>query len=583
MYKYMIIFLSLAILSVGLSQDAMAQSGHVSLEKTTHIYGQSEQHELFGSSIANIGDLDGDGIDEMAVGAPHLLIRHFEEGHIYILFLNADGTVKNTIEINTTTDNGPANLNAGDHFGNSVASLGDLDGAGPSDVAIAVGAPGHISTYGQLPTGEIYVLYLDYDSQRNNVSIIKTVEINNTTPIGGVSNTHLDLEAHDQFGFSVTNLGDLDGSGASVTAIAVGAPHHPHPDEPENFVGSVYILFLDSEANVLSYTEINGHVVEAFSHLEDDDQFGESVAALGDLDGDGPSVAAIAVGAPGHQVGGLSTGDVYIVFLNSDGTVNNMKEINSTTPNVPALADNDRFGFAVSIVDDLNGDDINDLAVGAPGHLVGSDHIGDVYILFLDMDGSVKGSVELNTMTPNGPREDHREDYTTDLFGHSLATVGDLDGNGVHELAIGAPGSDSVFIAFLQEGDYILPATLQVSAFLDMNGDGKRGADENAYMNLPVLTYVPATSEADLLITGSTTISTSMPVNTEFYAIALPPEDYLITTHDFILGTTTYNGVINETAESGSVHTMEIGIWKDPCTLIPEGNLADILLMCPDP
>ena len=90
----------------------------------------------FGSALASLGDLDGDRVGDLAVGANGVDGIPPIRGAAWILFLNADGTVKSHQKI-SNPEGGLAG--DGDRFGTSTASLGDLDGDGPSVLALAVG------------------------------------------------------------------------------------------------------------------------------------------------------------------------------------------------------------------------------------------------------------------------------------------------------------------------------------------------------------------------------------------------------------------------------------------------------------
>ena len=84
----------------------------------------------FGTSVAALGDLDGDGVGDLAVGAWHDDDGGTDRGAVWILFLNADGTVNSHQKISSTAGGGPP-LNNGDDFGSGVDSLCDLDGVEP--------------------------------------------------------------------------------------------------------------------------------------------------------------------------------------------------------------------------------------------------------------------------------------------------------------------------------------------------------------------------------------------------------------------------------------------------------------------
>ena len=321
-----------------------------------------DDEDFFGWSVASLGDLDGDGVGDLAVGA----INDNDggkgfaaRGAVWVLFLNTNGTVKAHQKISSTQGGGPP-LDDGDHFGSSLASLGDLDGDGVGD--LAVGAIGDDD--GGNFRGAVWVLFLNSDG-----TVKSNQKISNTQ--GGFTGI---LDDGDSFGYSVAALGDLDGDG--VGDLAVGANYD---DDGGANRGAVWALFLNADGTVKSHQKISETEGGFTGILNDFDAFGISVASHGDLDGDG--VSDLAVGA---YFDGGAHGAVWVLFLNTNGTVKSHQKISDTQGGGPPLDAGDLFGVSVASLGDLDGDGIADLAVGAYRDDDGGVNRGAVWVLFLD-------------------------------------------------------------------------------------------------------------------------------------------------------------------------------------------------------
>ena len=361
----------------------------------------------FGSSIANIGDLNGDGTSDIAVGAIGDDAGGTDRGAIHVLFMNHNGTVSHTIEINDTTANGP-DLNNVDQFGTSIASMGDLNNDGIFDIA-ASGALG----------GTVHIMVMNH-----NGTVSRTIEINDNTANGP------DLNNTDYFGSSIANIGDLNGDGISDIAVGAIGDNAGGTDR-----GAMHIMFMNGNGTVSRTIEINDNTANG-PDLNNTDYFGSSIANIGDLNGDG--ISDIAVGAIGDNAGGTDRGAMHIMFMNGNGTVSRTIEINDNTANGPDLNNVDQFGTSIASMGDLNGDGVLDIAVGAIGDDAGGTDRGAMHIMFMNGNGTVSRTIEINDNTANGPDLNN-----VDQFGTSIASMGDLNGDGVLDIAVGAIGDDA--------------------------------------------------------------------------------------------------------------------------------------------
>jgi PKD repeat protein len=193
--------------------------------------------------------------------------------------------------------------------------------------------------------------------------------------------------------------------------------------------------------------------------IQNDYRLGVSVCDLGDFDGDG--IHDLVVGGHRANIGGPERGAVWLCFMNADGTVRSYSEISSRAGGlVGPLDDRDRFGVAVCALGDLDHDGTTDLAVGAYRDDDGDVDAGAVYILFLTPQGTVKGERKISATSGGLNALLRREDS----FGWSLENLGDFDGDGVIDLAVGATRDDG--------GDTDVTKDYGAVYFLFLNADG---------------------------------------------------------------------------------------------------------------
>jgi hypothetical protein len=403
--------------------------------------------DMFGAAVAALGDLDGDGIEDMAVGAPSQR-GSGSAGAVSVLFMNADGTVNSSQRIASAVGGGPA-LADGDYFGHSMAAIGDLDGDGITDLAVGADK----DDTGGYNRGAVHVLFL------NAIGTVKSSQKIAHGVNGGPA-----FANGDRFGSAIASLGDLDGDG--ITDLAVGAAGD---DTGGDYRGAVFVLFMNAAGTVKTSQKIASGVGGGPT-LANGDVFGIAVASLGDLDGDG--VGDLAASAFFDDTGGAGRGAMYVLFLNSDGSVKSSQRIGSGVGGGPALDDGDYFGRSVASLGDLDGDGLSDLAVGAYRDDTGGADRGALHILLLNANGTVKQSSKIASGIGGGPNL-----ANDDRFGSGVTTVGDLNSDGVIDLAVGAElddtggnGRGAVHVLFLTPqqllGDYNDNGTVDVADYV---------------------------------------------------------------------------------------------------------------------
>jgi hypothetical protein len=433
--------------------------------------------DYFGHSVASMGDLDSDGIIDLAVGADKDDTGGYNRGAVHVLFMNADGTVQSSQKIAHNFAGGPALANL-DRFGSSAASLGDLDGDGITD--LAVGASGD-DTGGNY-RGAVHVLFMNADGTVKGTQKIAS----------GMASAPL-LANGDEFGINLASLGDMDGDG--ITELAVGAFRD---DTGGIGRGAVHVLFMNADGTVKHSTKIASGIGGA-PVLGDGDYFGRSVASLGDLDGDG--VTDLAVGAYRDETGGASRGAVHVLFMNANGTVKRAEKIAHLTGGGPVLANDNRFGSGVAAIGDLDGDGVIELAVGAETDGTGGNARGAVHVLFLQPGNTAP--VFTSSATANVPENTTTVMTVTAMDADvspqsvSFSLVGGIDQS---KFSITTSG----VLSFISPPNFEAPADLNSDNIYTVtvqasDGDGGTATQEITVNLTPINDNPPIITSADTL------------------------------------------------------------------------------------
>jgi hypothetical protein len=372
--------------------------GRVDMADADALLMGASDNDKFGGEIAGLGDFDGDGFDDVLVGARQadgsvaLGARDSGVAHVF------RGPLVGPYVADRFDDSGDSYLAItgaarDDLLGEALAAAGDVDGDGLADLIIgaqsAASGDGRVWVSHGAPSG-----FFNVDDASDTM-----FEFNAETPL-------------DEFGTSVASAGDTNGDG--LDDLLVGARHS---NITALEAGSAY-LFETPHTDVISAADADARM----HGMVGGDKAGVSVAGGGDVNGDG--TPDLLVGAPFTAVGGTA----YLVSGRSSGEL----DLADGLAVLDGESVGERAGYSLALTD-LDLDGFADLVIGADKADISDVNAGVTYVVYGPVTGAFGlGAADAQILGVGGG----------DQAGESVSAVGDLDGDGYPDLGIGAWHAD---------------------------------------------------------------------------------------------------------------------------------------------
>lgn len=364
-------------------------------------YGE-DTGDYAGMSVAAAGDFDGDGVDDLLLGAPHEDDGGADAGAAYVFA----GPITGSHSV-ADADSTFLGVQADDRAGRALAGLGDLDGNGADDILIGAATECSSSSTGTTVTGAAYLVL----GPSTGTSLLSYADAEITGANAG-----------DKAGFAVAAAGDVNNDG--TPDLLVGSCGE---DSGGSGAGMAYLLL----GPVTSDRSLSA-ADAAFTGERSGDFAGSALAGPGDTNGDGYD--DLLIGAYTDDSGGNASGSAYLIF----GPASADLDLAYADAQFVGEDAQDFAGRAVAGAGDVNNDGYDDLLIGASGSDDNGTAAGAAYVVLGSQSG-LTGSLDLSTAQAVLLGES-----TLAYAGRAVGQWGDIDNDGYDDFLVGAHGDDGV-------------------------------------------------------------------------------------------------------------------------------------------